>query len=323
MHLRIYREEDYDDSEVTSVEEKSTTEDHHLLGQFIPLHYHFNMLQDQHRVGAFAEAIKAVVKPGMHVVELGGGTGILSWLAAQQGARVTCVERNPALVNSARELLAKNHHGERVKIIQEDAFDYVPTESVDAVICEMLHVGLLREKQVAVIQAFKEHYLEAFGVNAELPKFLPEATSMLVQPVQFSYDFAGYHAPLPLFQDPAATDHRTVELGEFAIYANVYYDELCPTSFDCAMDLEITHPGTLTGLRFATQNLITILVEEQRGIPWTNQLLVLPVKNPVVVNVGDKIHLKFIYQSGGTLESLIESISINVQFENHFVKKVV
>ncbi|MEO2048829.1 MAG: methyltransferase domain-containing protein [Pirellulales bacterium] len=321
MHLRIYREEDHNDLEVTSVEEESTTEDH-LLGQFIPLHYHFNMLQDQHRVGAFAEAIKAVVKPAMHVIELGGGTGILSWLAAQQGARVTCVERNPALVNSARELLAKNHHGERVKVIQEDAFEYVPKEPVDVVICEMLHVGLLREKQVAGIHAFKEHYLEAFGMNAKLPKFLPEATSMLVQPVQFSYDFAGYHAPLPLFQDPAATDRRTVELGELAIYANVFYDEFCPTSFDGAVDLEIIHPGTLTGLRFATQNLIAILVEEQRGIPWTNQLLVLPVKNPVVVQVGDRIHVEFSYQSGGTLESLIESLSINVQFENQFVKKV-
>ena len=110
MDLRIYSE-------------SSSPSEEKFLGQFIPLHYHFNMLQDQHRVGAFAEAIKAVVKPGMHVVELGGGTGILSWLAAQQGARVTCVERNSALVNSARELLAKNHHGERVKVIQEDAFD--------------------------------------------------------------------------------------------------------------------------------------------------------------------------------------------------------
>jgi len=324
MHLRLYVEDDdqlKDDNQpedevqfesVQSQASHSTAEDH-LLGQYIPLHYHFNMLQDQRRVGAFAEAIKAVIKPNMHVVELGGGTAILSWLAAQQGARVTCVERNPALVWSSHELLEKNLHGDRVSVVEADARDYVPIEPVDVVICEMLHVGLLREKQLEVIQAFKQHYHTAFGKQAPLPKFLPEATTMLVQPVQFSYDFAGYHAPLPLFQDPATVDSRTIELGEFTTYANIFYDQNFPTSFDCTIDLEVAQPGALTGLRFATQNLITILLDQQRGIPWANQLLVLPVKDPVEVAAGEKIHVEFTYQAGGTLESLIDTLSVEVR----------
>ncbi|MGC4002533.1 MAG: hypothetical protein QM811_05070 [Pirellulales bacterium] len=68
-----------------------------LLGQFIPLHYHFNMLQDRTRMEPFREAIEMVVPVGGKVLELGGGTGVLSWFAAQRAAKVWCVERNPAL----------------------------------------------------------------------------------------------------------------------------------------------------------------------------------------------------------------------------------
>jgi hypothetical protein len=54
-----------------------------VLGQFIPLHYHFQMLQDRQRLAAFRSAMELHVQPGMHVVELGGGTGILSSFAAR------------------------------------------------------------------------------------------------------------------------------------------------------------------------------------------------------------------------------------------------
>ncbi len=323
MHLRLYTEEDDEQQENPPLvapgplpqepSQTPLTPEDCELGQYIPLHYHFNMLQDQHRVGAFAEAIKTVVKPGMQVVELGSGTGILSWLAAQQGATVTSIERNPALVQRSRELLEKNLHGDRVTVLQADARDYVPTEPVDLVICEMLHAGLLREKQLEVIQAFKDHYREVFGKDAKLPKFFPEATTLLVQPVQFSYDFAGYQAPLPLFQDPAATESRTAPLAEFSTYANIFYDEPYPKTFGAALDLEITHPGKLTALRFATQNLITILLEKQRGIPWANQFLVLPIKDPVDLAPGDSLHIEFSYQAGANLESLADSLQVSTK----------
>jgi hypothetical protein len=45
----------------------------HLLGQFIPLHYHFNMLRDQQRMAPFREAIDLTVPDNGVVLELGGG----------------------------------------------------------------------------------------------------------------------------------------------------------------------------------------------------------------------------------------------------------
>ena len=75
------------------------TADTHYLGQFIPLHYHHNMLKDDNRMSNFKAAIDQVVFDGAKVLELGGGTGVLSCFAAARASKVWCVEFNPALDN--------------------------------------------------------------------------------------------------------------------------------------------------------------------------------------------------------------------------------
>ena len=65
------------------------------LGQFIPPQYHYNMLNDTVRMQGFKNALELVVRPGARVLELGGGTGVLSFFAAKNAAHVWCVERNP------------------------------------------------------------------------------------------------------------------------------------------------------------------------------------------------------------------------------------
>jgi predicted RNA methylase len=184
------------------------------LGQFIPIHYHHNMLMDDNRMKNFRAAIDHAVFPGAKVLELGGGTGVLSWFAAQRAEKVWCVEYNPDLVGEARRLLAKNVNGHKVEMVQADAFDYLPPEPVDIVICEMIHVAMLREKQVELIESFKQRYLQRFG--GPLPLFMPEAVIMAVQPLQQDYHFEGYHAPIIQFQ-PHTLHPGTIELAQAAV----------------------------------------------------------------------------------------------------------
>lgn len=278
-----------------------------FLGQCIPVHYHYNMLRDQARVDSFREAIGYVTARGAKVLEMGGGTGILSFFAAQQAAKVWCVEFNPALAKVARRFLVENGVGDRVEVVEADASEYVPPEPVDVVICEMLHSALLREKQVAVIQSFKEHYTQRYP--GELPAFLPEATLLGVQPVEQSYTFAGYHAPVPLFQMPGAEHQNTTALGEPAIYRTVSYERLLPTHFAWQGEVIATRSGPLNALRFVTKNVLAILVGEQRAIEWNNQHLVLPLQEPMMVERGDVIRIRFSYEAGGSLESLADSLS--------------
>jgi type I protein arginine methyltransferase len=280
------------------------------LGQFIPVHYHHNMLMDQNRMHSFKSAIFHAVKPGAKVLELGGGTGVLSFFAAQQASRVYCVEFNPDMVREARKFLAANPNGDRVDVIHADAFEYLPPEPVDVVICEMIHVAMLREKQVEVIEAFKRRYLARFG--GPLPVFLPEAVIMAAQPLQQEYDFEGFHAPIVQFQPTNVVWPGTVELAQPALYSILDFSQPVDTAIAWEGQFVVESAGRLNALRFITKNVLAIDENFGTTIDWLNHYMALPLARPFDVRPGDVVQVAFAYRAGGSIPSLEASIRAEV-----------
>jgi protein arginine N-methyltransferase 1 len=276
------------------------------LGQFIPLHYHCYMLNDTVRMRGFKSAIDYVLKPGGKVLDLGGGTGVLSYFAAHKAAKVWCVERNPALVAKAREIISLNPGGDKIVVVEADAFDYLPPEPVDMVICEMVHVAMVREKQIPVITSFKDRYLAKFG--PPLPPFVPEAFIQAVQPIEHDYNFDGFYAPMPLFQDPYSSQGKTRELAPPMVYQLLSYQDPLPARCDWSGVLTADHAGTLNGVRFITKNILAIVTENQTTIDWHSQYLILPVGHPLLVAPGDNIRISFSYEAGASLSNLADSL---------------
>jgi predicted RNA methylase len=272
------------------------------LGQFIPLHYHHNMLLDPVRMGGFKAAINHVVQPGAVVAELGGGTGVLSFFAAQKARKVYCVEYNPELVHEARRILDKNPGGEKVELIHADACTFTPPEPVDVVICEMLHVGFLREKQLQVISAFKKNYQKKpYG---PLPVFIPFATIQAVQPVHHPFEFHGYRADVPMFNDPYSQNPDLTPLGDPVVYHQVMYNQPYGLYIKWLGALPINAGGTVNALRFVTKNLLSHHPETQAIIDWHNHYLVQPLETPIEVNPGDALEVEIAYESGASLFAL-------------------
>jgi hypothetical protein len=283
------------------------TDDDALLGQFIPIHYHYQMLDQTPRISGFEAAIDAVVKPGMKVVELGGGTGVLSFFAARAGAaRVYCVERIPHVARAAQRLIDDNGCGDRVAVVNADANDFLPPEPVDVVICEMVHTAMIREKQLSVIASFKKRYLERFG--GPLPRFIPEAAVMAVQAVNADYDFHGYHAAVPMFIDGGGNGRRVNRLAAPGLYAMFQYADDYDQHFEVDLLAQMESPGTLNALRFITKNLLAIVEDEGRSIDWDMQDLVIPLARPLSINEGDVVRIRFRYDAGDSLLALAESI---------------
>ncbi len=279
------------------------------LGQFIPLQYHHNMLMDTNRMDNFKAAIQRQVFTGAKVLELGGGTGVLSWFAAQAAAKVYCVEFNPDMVTEARRLLALNQYGDRVEVIHADAFEYLPPEPVDFVICEMIHVAMLREKQVEVIENFKRRYAEKFP--GQMPVFIPEAVVMAVQPLQQRYDFSGYQAPIIQFQLPGAFTSDTVELAQPALYKIIDFNQANDLLITWEGQFTIETAGKLSALRFVTKNILAIVMENNSTIDWLNHYMALPIPRPLDVLAGDMIQVSFQYRAGGSIESLQNSLQVS------------
>lgn len=280
------------------------------LGQFIPLHYHHNMLMDSRRMQGFKAAIDHAVFPGAKVLELGGGTGVLSWFAAAKAEKVWCVEFNPDLVTEAKRLLSQNREGHKVEVIHADAFEYLPPEPVDVVICEMIHVGMLREKQVQMMESFKRRYRERFG--SKLPRFVPEAAVMAVQPLEQEYDFHGYQAPIVQFQEPSAIQAATVEMAAPAVYSILDFNTEVDSLIRWEGRFTIEHSGTVNALRFITKNILAVVMEQSSTIDWLNHYLVLPLSKPVRVNAHDTLIVRFEYRAGGSIPSLQAAMQVVV-----------
>jgi protein arginine N-methyltransferase 1 len=283
-----------------------TVADEHYLGQFIPLHYHLGMLASESRMLSFKAAIDYAVFDGAKVLELGGGTGVLSCFAAAKASKVWCVEFNPDLVRESRRLLALNKHGDKVEVIHGDAFEYLPPEPVDVLICEMIHPAMLREKQVEVVEAFKERYRRRFG--EKLPVIIPEAVIMAVQPLQQVYDFFGFYAPIIQFQR-GAVQPGSIELAAPSVYSIL--DFILPVGREIQWEgmLALESDGTVNALRFITKNILAVVPEQSSTIDWIVDHLVLPLREPVEARAGDVLKVRFRYSAGGSLRSLERSMS--------------
>ena len=285
-------------------------DDDSYLGQFIPLQYHFSMLEDKNRMRSFKAAIDYAVAPGSKVLDLGGGTGILSWFAAAKADKVWCVEFNPDMVNASRLLLAKNHNGHKVEVVHANAFDYLPPEPVDVVICEMIHVAMLREKQVEIMESFRRRYRQRFG--ATLPLLMPTAVVMAVQPLQQEFIFEGYHAPISMIQELTEKLEGCTELAEPAVYSILDFTEHAGRDISWKGSFEITQSGTVSALRFITKNILAILEEEKSTIDWLNRYMVLPLAAPVNVLSGDALRVSFCYRAGDSIMSLQNALRVEV-----------
>jgi predicted RNA methylase len=268
------------------------------------------MLMDQNRMHSFKSAIFHAVKPGAKVLELGGGTGVLSFFAAQQADKVYCVEFNPDMVREARRCLAMNQNGHKVEVVHGDAFEYLPPEPVDIVICEMIHVGMLREKQVEVIESFKRRYLARFG--GPLPIFMPEAVIMAVQPLQQDYSFDGFVAPIIQFQPHDVIYPGTIELAQPGVYSVLDFSRPVDARIEWAGQFLVQKAGHMNALRFITKNVLSIIEERGTTIDWLNHYMMLPLAKPLDVQAGDVVQISFAYRAGGSIPSLEASIQADV-----------
>lgn len=265
----------------------------------IPLQYQALLLVDECRMTAFENAIARTVTPGLRVLDLGAGTGVLSYFAARQGARVTAVEWEPRVFETARSSL-RAALGDQVRTVNADARDYLPDGPVDLVMCEMLHVGLLRERQIEVIDGFKSRY------PGPMPRFLPAACVQAAQPVQHDFTYSGYTVAAPVFQHPDHRQPRTVEIAPPEVFQQFFYSDPLPSSCDADLRFTATVAATVNGVRVITKNLLTA------GVDWLMNYLVVPLPEPVTVGPGDEIHVCFSYCPGDEISALTDGLSARV-----------
>lgn len=141
------------------------------------LDYYADLLRGSSRLDAFRAAIRAVVRPGDRILDLGTGLGTYAFLAAQVGAeRVWAVDRAP-IVHVAAELAAANGLSDRVQVLRGDAADLELPAEIDVLVFEDFPATLLDARTHAVLA-------RAQATLAPEGTMIPRAARLNVAPVQ-------------------------------------------------------------------------------------------------------------------------------------------
>lgn len=86
--------------------------------------WHIPMMNEPKRNEAYRDAIRAMVRPSDHVLDLGTGAGLLSLLAAEAGARqVTGCEMVEIVAREAQAIVGRSAYADRIDIVAKKSTD--------------------------------------------------------------------------------------------------------------------------------------------------------------------------------------------------------
>ncbi len=128
---------------------------------------HHYMLRDYVRLAAYRRAIERAVKPDTIALDLGCGSGILSFFAARAGAKkVFAIERRPDIILLASELAKVNGLKDQIEFV-EGASSHIEeariTPKADMLVSEILGNGILEENVLEFTLDARRRFLKPGG----------------------------------------------------------------------------------------------------------------------------------------------------------------
>ncbi len=278
-----------------------------MRGHDASLAYHANLLSDVVRMDAYDRALRALVKPGDVVLDVGAGTGVLAMLAARAGAkRVHAVESMPVAA-LAEKLVRDNGLQGQVIVHQADLVTLEPIEPVDLVVSDFMGRFVVDDDMLAAVQA-SAAWLAPGG------RFCPQQVDMLVAPVAI-----GHFPPLDVFESPVGGLDMSaaarpaqgycygVELEASAVLAEAAtLHRLTPPqpvpTFDATLAFEVTAGGRLRGLacwfEAALAPDVTLSTRPGSSTHWSQLLLPVPATS---VLAGDRLQVRLKLPEDGVL----------------------
>ena len=165
----------------------------------------YQCLLDCDRSRAFQTAIRAVVRQDDVVLDAGAGSGILSFFAAQAGAKkVYAVEVDSLLASCLEHSVRANNLSHVIEVIQGDIHSAELPESADVFICEMMDTGLMDEMQVTAINALYKR-----NVITDMTRLIPFRYETFIELGFTNFNYYGFKIFAPKHDWPHYSRRET------------------------------------------------------------------------------------------------------------------
>lgn len=162
-------------------------------------------LKDKVRTNAFRRAINSVIKKGDTVVDVGAGTGIMSFFAAGAGAKkVYAVEIEHLLAEALRKSVNLNKLTNVIEVIEGDIFETKLPKSIDVLVAEIIETGLIDELQVPALNSLRKA-----GTITEKTRLIPSNYKTFLELVYTDNQYYGYYILSPKHEWPFYSNKNT------------------------------------------------------------------------------------------------------------------
>lgn len=156
------------------------------FGYYGQLIHQQNMLLDNVRTTAYYEAIMGNREDfeSRVVLDVGAGTGILSFFAAKAGARHVYAVEASEMATQAQRLVTANQLTDRITVLRGKIEEIELPEPVDIIISEPMGVMLVHERMMESFLAGRDRFLRKGSVNdcVKMNQIFPSSSSIYLSP---------------------------------------------------------------------------------------------------------------------------------------------